>query len=201
MHMIIIKGIGSKVSKNYDRQKAIQSEVAKTWREVLPILNKRYPRFEEKHGFNVSLNSRLRTTGGRVLYNADTGHMRMELNEKLLATNLDHVRMVFIHELAHLIQFHHRGYSDHGAEFQIIMESLGCEAVTFMPSGLDRSLFKKCVKKEYIYTCEQGCVHNISIRAHNDILKRGATYTCKNTKKALKFKEITKTEDNNFIGR
>lgn len=177
---------------------AVLYESGKVWRSIKEKVSELYPDFPQD--FPVDTNARLRTTGGRVLLRRGERSGSMELNENLLVTNLDQVRMVFIHELAHLIQHHRDGYSNHGSEFYSIMESLGCEGTTFMPKGLNCNLNQK-PKKQYVHHCEDGCEHLITVRKHNKIL-RGAVYTCRSTKKKLVFKEVrTEKPNNNFIGR
>lgn len=188
MHMILVKGTEDNktyVNKNYDRQKLIFDEVNKVWKEILPKLEKAYPEFNELHGFNVSFNNRLRTTGGRVFLDKENGTVRMELNEKLLSTNVDIIRMVFIHEVAHLVQFAISGYSNHDWEFREIMKDLGCEPTTFMPKGLDRSLFKPRETKYHVYECDCGEVHKVKTYKHTKIQK-GLVYTCKKSGSPLR---------------
>lgn len=169
----------------------ILQKAEETWQEVLPKVNKLYPTFDQD--FPVSTNVRLKSTGGRVRFKRGQRKGEMELNEKLLATNMELVRMVFIHELAHLIQMQKRGYSNHGDEFKEIMESLGCAATHYMPKGLNPRQGSK-PKTEYIYHCKEGCEHKITIRKHNEIMKRGATYTCKRTRLPIRFKEYRKPQ-------
>ena len=169
-------------SKLKSHQEEILNLVEQVWAEVLPILNDKYPQFVRD--FQVSLNPRLRTTGGRVLVDRYTKRGRMELNEKLLAANLDQVRMVFIHELAHLVQFQLSGYSDHGYAFQKIMEVLGHKGTTYMPKNLNPRLGQK-KKSEHAYQCEEGCVHMVSTRKHNMIQRGKASYSCRKSGKKL----------------
>jgi len=178
---------------------AVLYEAGKVWRSIKEKVSELYPDFPQD--FYVDTNARLRTTGGRVklIRGGRTGSM--ELNENLLATNLDQVRMVYIHELSHLIQYHRDGYSNHDNAFHQIMESLGEKGTTYMPKNLNCALNTK-PKKEYVYECEDGCEHKLTVRKHNKILKFGNGYSCRRTKKTLKFKEIrTAKSNNNFIGR
>lgn len=162
------------------KQKVVEL-AEQTWREVMPLVQEKYPNFEFEK-VRVELNPRLRSTGGR----ASLRSLRIELNERLLSHNLEHVRMVFIHELSHLIDYHVRGKSNHDYYFHSVMESLGCEGTTYMPKGLDKSAVPERKKTARIpHHCEEGCIHHITKYKANKIAN-GAGYICRKTKKTLK---------------
>ena len=162
-----------------EKQKIVEL-AEKTWNEVKPLVQEKYPNFEWEK-VKCELNPRLRSTGGR----ASLRSLKIELNERLLAKNLEHVRMVFIHELSHLIDYHVRGKSNHDYHFHRIMESLGCEGTTYMPKGLDKSAIpERKSGKRIAYNCEEGCVHMLTPHKHKKIL-RGCSYSCRKTGKTL----------------
>lgn len=162
-----------------EKEKIIQL-TEKTWKEVKPLVQEKYPSFEWER-VKVELNNRLRSTGGR----ASLRSLKIELNPRLLGKNLEHVRMVFIHELSHLIDYHVRGRSNHDYHFHSIMESLGCEGTTYMPKGLDKSGVPERKGSARIpHHCEEGCVHMLTKYKAGKIA-RGAQYICRKSKKPL----------------
>jgi predicted SprT family Zn-dependent metalloprotease len=163
-----------------EKQKIVEL-AEKTWNEVKPLVQEKYPEFEWEK-VKCELNPRLRSTGGR----ASLRSKKIELNERLLAKNLEHVRMVFIHELSHLIDYHVRGKSNHDYFFHSIMESLGCEGTTYMPKGLDKSAVPERKKTARIaHHCEEGCVHMLTKYKAGKVA-RGANYVCRKSGKSLK---------------
>lgn len=168
--------------KNRESKEKILEIAYKTWEEVKPLIEEKYPEFNTN--FCLKLNDRLRTTGGRAFIYRDNRTNKIELNTRLLAENLEEVRMVVIHEIAHLIQYTlFKGQSrGHDWMFKDIMESLGCKAT--VTHSMDTKKFST-KKKEWIYQCEKGCIHKLSTRRHNNIQRKGHTYTCRKTRKPL----------------
>jgi len=70
----------------------------------------------------IVFNGRLRTSGGRALLMQQT----VELNPRLLAENPQHIDVVLIHELAHLVATARHGrVKSHGKEWQQLMSEAG----------------------------------------------------------------------------
>ena len=117
------------VNKNSNPKKEFVLSVAsKVWEEVRPLLQSEFPEFGTE--FEVKANGRLKTAGGQAVqksYKSGKGDIgTLELNPNVLSNYPQLIREVFIHELAHLVQFFYNGHTNHGKEFVSVMTRLGC---------------------------------------------------------------------------
>lgn len=82
----------------------------------------RWNAVDELPQLSIVFNGRLRTSGGRALLMQQT----VELNPRLLAKNPQHIDVVLIHELAHLVATARYGrVKSHGKEWQQLMSEAG----------------------------------------------------------------------------
>jgi predicted SprT family Zn-dependent metalloprotease len=129
------------VNKTLNAKQSFVLEVAsKVYEEVEPLLASHFPEFGTS--FEVKANGRLKTAGGQAVqesYRSGKGDIgRLELNPNVLSDYPELIREVFIHELAHLVQFFYTGHTNHGSEFVETMTKLGCTPKN--PTRIDASI-------------------------------------------------------------
>lgn len=124
----------------------------------------------------IELNPRLKTTAGRAWYDRNYIDLSAELYEKNKASFINDT---VPHELAHIIA-------------KIVYDSNGHDNswyyVYFKLTGKEASRLHsyKVERKVYIYTCNCGKQHNLTIGRHRVLLANPFHYTCSNCKSFLK---------------
>lgn len=116
-------------NKPNEKKNFVLDAAQRIWEEVKPRLQAEFPEFGTE--FEVKANGRLKVAGGQAVqksYKSGKGDIGvLELNPNVLFSYPQLIREVFIHELAHLVQFYYNGYTNHGKEFVEVMTKLGCK--------------------------------------------------------------------------
>ncbi|WP_435532909.1 SprT family zinc-dependent metalloprotease [Vibrio marisflavi] len=127
----------------------------------------------------VSYRLRGKAAGKALLLNN-----QIRLNPILLMENQQaFLDEVIPHEIAHLIAFHHFGrVKPHGKEWQHIM----LDVFQVTPSTTHCFNIQSVQGKTFEYSC--GCsTFTLTIRRHNKVLRKQASYSCKKCTKVLKY--------------
>jgi SprT protein len=127
----------------------------------------------------VKIHKGMRIAAGRA--RAKTN--QIDLNYRLLRNNKAEIRDTFGHELAHLVEYWNYNRLSHGAVWKRIMIEIGLPPKR--THDLDVSAFRRTVT----YTCSCGIERELSIRAHNRIVRGYSQRICLKCKNVLFNKE------------
>lgn len=155
---------------------------AKQMQDIIEHSQKIYNELCERYNliaYPLAIQFTLRgTTAGRAFNNSSTNERRITYNPYIAATNYqEFVYDTIPHEVAHIIQVDIDPRSQsHGELWKSIMRGMGLEANRC--HSMDASNVKHNKVKRFVYSCDLGCIYNISAKRHNKI-QNGAVYTCK----------------------
>jgi len=99
-----------------------------------------------KSRLKIRINSRLKVAGGKFKWFQTSSISIIELNPKNLKFGFESFKKVFLHEVAHFIQWVEEGTTDHDSRFKEICSKIGGSMNPIMAG----EKYKECATKDFV---------------------------------------------------